>query len=236
VGTGTDHQDRILKSILSYADCVRTLGDMPSRFTLLNTHPAIEAEPTRSLRQLFFPEEDYDEPPAGSLRRKGKGQGQAAKGKAKAAVVAAPGRDEPLDLANAGAVAVMDERTKEEALDLLSKMLTFDPEQRYCSNHRPALGRCVLCVPRHSSQVCACAVRVVSCCVVSVCACQDYGVRRDQPSVLCVFREPAGEEEEPLAVPRRHPCLAARRERDPIPDLRMRRHRLIVGASHVCCC
>lgn len=132
VGTGTDHQDRILKSILSYADCVRTLGDMPSRFTLLNTHPAIEAEPTRSLRQLFFPEEDDDEPPAASLRRKGKGQGQGqpTKGKGKAAVVAAPGRDEPLDLANAGAVAVMDERTKEEALDLLSKMLTFDPEQR----------------------------------------------------------------------------------------------------------
>jgi hypothetical protein len=47
VGTGSDHQDKILKSILSYSDCMKTLGDMPSRFPMLNTHPAIEAEPTR---------------------------------------------------------------------------------------------------------------------------------------------------------------------------------------------
>jgi hypothetical protein len=154
VGTGTDHQDKILKSILSYADSVRTLGDMPSRFTLLNTHPAIEAEPTRSLRQLFFPEED-EEPDEPQLRRKG-GKGKD-KGKAKATPKVADSRRESLDLNTAGAVAVMDERTKEEALDLLIKMLSFDPDSRY---RTPVVGHVVSACA--DSVVCACAC--VVCC------------------------------------------------------------------------
>jgi hypothetical protein len=65
------------------------------------------------LRRLFFPDEE--EP---VLRRKsGTHKGKAREDR------------EPVDV-NAGAVAVMDERTKEEAFDLLRKMLTFDPEQR----------------------------------------------------------------------------------------------------------
>jgi hypothetical protein len=72
------------------------------------------------LRRLFFPDEE--EP---VLRRKSGGGGH--KGKAP--------REDPRELPfdvnnNAGAVAVMDERTREEAFDLLRKMLTFDPEQR----------------------------------------------------------------------------------------------------------
>jgi len=100
-------QDAILQSILSYSECMKTIGDMIRRFPVLNTHPATCSDEgaQRSLKDLFLSVQE----------RVGNRQKRRPKQNIESA-------DSTLGL--------MDEETREQVLDLLTLMLTFEPAQR----------------------------------------------------------------------------------------------------------